>query len=70
MDFQENLRDFAGARFGIFVHYGLYSILGRGEWALNRVAIPVAEYKQLANRFTAKNFNADEIVRRSKEADV
>lgn len=66
--FEQNLKDFAGARLGIFIHYGLYSLLGRGEWALNREGIPVEEYRALANRFTAEHFNADEIVRRSKDA--
>ena len=52
---------FINARFGMFVHYGLYSMLERGEWVLNRERIPLAEYKKLANSFTAENFDADGI---------
>jgi len=39
------------ARFGMFIHWGLYSILGRHEWAMEMEGIPVAEYEQLAKRF-------------------
>ena len=35
---------FSEARFGLFMHYGVYSILGRGEWVMLREAIPVAGY--------------------------
>lgn len=50
---------FSGARYGLFIHYGLYSLLGRGEWAWNREAIPAAEYLALARRFTAENLDAE-----------
>ena len=39
------------ARFGMFVHFGLYSVLGRHEWAMEQEGIPIAEYQQLAKRF-------------------
>ncbi len=38
-------------RYGMFIHYGLYSILARHEWALCYERIPFAEYRQLARRF-------------------
>ena len=50
------LRD---AKFGLFMHYGIYSILGRGEWVQQREAIPLGEYEQLQGRFTAERFDAD-----------
>src|SRR5579884_1931636 len=40
------------ARFGMFVHFGLYSVLGRHEWAMENEGIPVREYEQLAKQFT------------------
>jgi alpha-L-fucosidase len=49
---------FVSARYGMFVHYGLYSLLGRGEWVLNREQIPIEEYRRLAERFTAERFDA------------
>lgn len=57
----ESLEWFKKARFGLFIHYGVYSLLGRGEWVQLREAIPVREYEKLKDRFTAENFNADRI---------
>jgi alpha-L-fucosidase len=39
------------ARFGMFIHFGLYSVLGRHEWAMEEEGIPVREYEQLAKQF-------------------
>jgi len=55
------LRWFREARFGLFLHYGLYSLLGRHEWVQFRERIPVAEYAKLKDRFTAERFDADAI---------
>jgi alpha-L-fucosidase len=43
----------------MFIHYGLYSAIGRGEWLMNREKISPTEYVGLAKKFTAKNFDAD-----------
>lgn len=56
---------FVNARYGLFIHYGLYSLLERGEWVLNREAIPRDEYKKLADSFTAENFDIDDIIKRA-----
>jgi alpha-L-fucosidase len=42
------------ARFGMFIHWGLYSTLGRHEWAMEEEGIPVAEYEQQAKLFKPK----------------
>ena len=42
------------AKFGMFIHWGLYSVLGRHEWAMEKEGIPVLEYEQLAKQFTPK----------------
>jgi alpha-L-fucosidase len=42
------------ARFGMFIHFGLYSQLGRHEWAMEEEGIPVVEYEQLAKKFNPK----------------
>jgi alpha-L-fucosidase len=52
---------FNDAKFGLFMHYGLYSHLARGEWVMLRERITVAEYKQLTGKFTAAGFDADSI---------
>jgi len=45
----------------MFIHYGLYSLLERGEWVLNREQIPLEEYRRLAQKFTAERFDAGAI---------
>ena len=42
------------ARFGMFVHFGLYALLGRQEWAMANENIPPEEYEKLAERFQPK----------------
>lgn len=52
---------FRDAKYGLFIHYGLYSILARHDWAQYVENIPVAEYGKLFDRFTAEEFDADRI---------
>ncbi len=47
------------AKFGMFIHWGLYSILGRGEWIMSNESIPADEYAKLADEFDPKGFDAD-----------
>jgi alpha-L-fucosidase len=60
---------FRDARFGMFIHWGLYAlpagewqgqaIPGIGEWIMLRARIPVAEYERLAERFNPVTFDAE-----------
>jgi len=52
---------FTNAKFGLFLHYGLYALLGRHEWVQYREKIPVNDYAKLKNRFKAGRFDADAI---------
>jgi len=61
---------FTQARYGLVIHYGLYSLLERGEWVWNREAIPREEYKALVARFVAKNFDADRLCRLAVDAGM
>lgn len=61
---------FRNARYGLFLHYGLYSLLGRHEWVQYREKIPVAEYARLKDRFTAENFDAQDIVKLAVDAGM
>jgi alpha-L-fucosidase len=56
------------ARFGMFIHWGLYSVLGRHEWVMEDEGIPVAEYEQLATRFKPKPNAARDWARLAKQA--
>ena len=48
-DRQRRLKWFREARFGMFIHWGLYAQLGRHEWVMNRERIPLEEYEKLAD---------------------
>lgn len=68
------------ARFGMFIHWGLYSIPagtwdGRqipsiGEWIMNNASIPVTDYKALAPKFNPTGFSAHDIVALAKSAGM
>ena len=48
---ERRIRWWRQAKFGMFVHWGLYSILGRDAWAMGDEDIPLPEYEQLAPQF-------------------
>lgn len=52
---------FRDARYGLFMHYGLYSTLGRDEWVQYHDGIRPDAYAQLADYFTADRFDAEAI---------
>ena len=54
--------------FGMFIHWGLYSQLGRGEWVQNLEEIPAFEYQKLQDTFTASKFDAHKIAETAKAA--
>lgn len=58
------------ARFGMFIHWGLYSQLGRHEWVMNRERIPIAEYEPLADSWHPKERPAREWARLAKESGM
>jgi len=68
------------ARFGMFIHWGLYSIPageyngkqipGIGEWIMNKGQIPVEEYEKYAAQFNPVKFNAEEWVQIAKDAGM
>jgi len=58
------------ARFGMFIHWGLYSQLGRNEWVMNLERIPVREYERLAWTWRPKPRAAREWARLAREAGM
>lgn len=58
------------ARFGMFIHWGLYSIPGRGEWMLYQEHISIKEYSKLADEFNPKDFHPEEWVALAKAAGM
>ena len=45
------------ARFGMFIHWGLYAIPARGEWVMSREEIPAKEYEKYFHMFDPADFN-------------
>lgn len=57
---EKGLQQFLDNRFGMFIHWGLYSLIARGEWVMHMESIPVAEYEKLVPQFNPVKYNADE----------
>lgn len=55
-------QEFSNLRFGIFLHWGLYSMFAQGEWYMQNAGIPYAEYSKAASGFYPARFNAREWV--------
>jgi alpha-L-fucosidase len=63
-------RWFQDARFGLFIHWGVYSVPARGEWVMENEKIPVSQYEKFAPRFNPTQFNAAEWVALAKRAGI
>lgn len=61
-------QQFADGRFGIFLHWGLYALLGQGEWAMTNHDLHYREYEQLAGAFYPAKFDAKAWVTAFREA--
>lgn len=59
---------FREARFGLFIHWGVYSLVGKGEWLQETAKIPTKEYVKLYPQFNPNQFNAAEWVALAKRA--
>lgn len=71
---------FREAKYGLFIHWGLYAIPagewkgervpGIGEWIMNRAKIPVGEYEKLTAQFNPVKFDADAWVQLAQDAGM
>lgn len=59
-------QQFEADRFGIFIHWGIYAMLGHGEWVMENEGLDRNEYSQLAAGFCPSRFDADAWVRAIK----
>jgi alpha-L-fucosidase len=64
---QDAVKRFQNWKYGLFVHYGLYSIVGRGEWVMCKERIPFEEYSELANEFNPNKDCVREWVKLAKD---
>jgi alpha-L-fucosidase len=77
---QQRMKWWNEARFGMFIHWGIYSVPagewngknvpGLGEWIMNMAKIPVADYAKFAGQFNPVNYNANAWVKLAKEAGM
>jgi len=65
---KNELRWFYETRFGMCIHFGIYSLLERNEWSMLLENIPRAEYEKLATKFNPFRFDADEWVKLAEDA--
>jgi alpha-L-fucosidase len=66
----EARRSFQDARFGLFIHWGVYSLLGKGEGVMEKDRLPVSEYEKLPPQFNPAGFDADEWVKTARGAGM
>lgn len=79
-EYLERMQWWKDAKYGMFIHWGLYSILAGeyngeitpkiAEWIQNTLKIPLSEYKKLMTEFHPKKFNADDWVSLAKSAGM
>ena len=70
---KENLKSrewFENAKFGLFIHWGVYSILGDGEWVMEQQKISIKDYEKLPKFFNPIDFNPKEWVQIAKDAGM
>src|SRR4051795_10906097 len=61
---------FQDSKFGLFIHWGVYSVLGDGEWVMNNKKMTIAAYEPLAGRFNPTEFDAAAWVSIAKAAGM
>jgi alpha-L-fucosidase len=69
----ENLKArewFQDARFGLFIHWGVYSVLGDGEWVMENHKMTVADYEKLPPQFNPTGYDPAEWVKLAKAAGM
>lgn len=66
----KNREEFQDMKFGLFIHWGVYSVLGDGEWVMFNQKIPHNTYKRLADFFNPQQYSAKEWVQIAKAAGM
>ena len=75
---EERMRWYTEGRFGMFIHWGIYSVpagaygdkKGCGEWLMEAAKNPMSKYEEYAKQFNPVNFDAKEWVRIAKDAGM
>ena len=69
-EYEKRIQWYKEARFGMFIHWGLYAIPARGEWVRHFEEMPSDEYDKYMDEFTAKDCDIREWVHLAKEAGM
>jgi alpha-L-fucosidase len=67
---KESQKWFRTAGVGMFIHWGVYSAIGRGEWVMQQEQMPLDEYDKYIPEFTADKYNPDEWAKLAKLAGM
>ena len=68
MIIEKRIKEFEKLGFGMFVHFGVYSVLGKGEWAKYLLNMPWEEYLKTLEIFSPASDWAEELVTTAKDA--
>ena len=66
----EDMKWWSDAKFGMFIHWGLYAIPARGEWVMHNEKIPASEYAKLSDEFAPKHFDGAAWAQAAKDAGM
>lgn len=64
------IEDFLKERFGMFIHWGVYSIPGRGEWLRSHAKMSIEEYQKYVDEFNPSDYNPKEWAKLAKKAGM
>lgn len=69
-EYEKRMEWYRDARFGMFIHWGLYSIPARGEWLRSTEEMTIEEYQKYFEEFDARDFKPREWARMAKQAGM
>ena len=67
-EYEKRMEWYQDARFGMFIHWGLYSIPARGEWVRSTEEMPEEEYLPFMKEFDARDYNPKQWAKEAKAA--
>lgn len=68
--YNKRMEWFKNDRFGMFIHWGLYSIPARGEWIRSTEKMSIEDYEQYFREFNPENFEPEKWAKLAKEAGM
>ena len=69
-EYEERMKWYQDARFGMFIHWGLYSIPARGEWVRSTEEMPEEEYLPFMKEFDARDYDPKQWAKEAKAAGM